>query len=260
MRLFSLCKLSLLLSSLSAFLLAQPPELLIAAASDLSNLQAPLEQAFGAHAKLTFTFGSSGMLSRQIENGAPFDVFLSANEGFMANLVAKGKVDQDAVKVYALGRLGMWSKSEAAFRTFADLLKFSRLKIAIANPQHAPYGMAAEQTLRKAKLWDRLKDKIVLAENVRQAFQFAETGNADVCLTAWSLVYDKNAVLVPYDAHEPIRQVGAEIKKKGKEGRKTEQLAREFLEFLTSPAGRELLATRGFFLPPPPPSLKGRER
>lgn len=225
------------------------PKLTIAAAADLSALAAPLQAAF-PDAELVFSFGSSGMLARQIEAGAPFDIFLSANVGYIDDLVKKGKILRDDTAFYANGRLGVWSKS-GNILSLEDFGKFSRLSIAIANPQHAPYGVAAKQALEKAGLWEKYQSGVVWAENVRQAFQFAESGNADVTVTAWSLLYDRGAGLVPGDLHEPIRQVGAVLR-----STRQRKLAWKFMDFLTSAEGRRILVDRGFFLPAYAPSLK----
>ncbi len=244
---------SLLLSTFSSVVLAQDsksrPEILIAAAADLSNLAEPLQAGFPA-AKLTFSFGSSGMLARQIENGAPFDVFLSANEAYVMPLVQKGRINAEDVQIYAVGRLGLWSKS-GAVRSVEDLGKFAKVTVAIANPQHAPYGLAARQALEKTGWWAKLEPGIVYAENVRQALQFAESGNADVTVTAWSMVHDKGGHLLDGALHAPIRQVGAELRRT-----KQRKLARQFMEYLTSPAGRKVLSDGGLFVPTYAPSLK----
>lgn len=225
------------------------PRLTIAAASDLSALAAPLQEAF-PEAELVFSFGSSGMLTRQIEAGAPFDVFLSANASYIDDLVNNRKVLRDDVTFYANGRLGVWSKS-GNIQTLEDFSKFSRLTVAIANPQHAPYGVAAKQALEKSGLWEKYQSGVIWAENARQALQFAESGNADVTITAWSLVYDRGAGLVAGDLHVPIRQMGAVIR-----STKQRKLAWKFMDFLTSPEGKRLLVDRGFFLPAYTPSLK----
>jgi len=223
--------------------------LLIAAASDLSPLQEDLKVAF-PEATLTFSFGASGALARQIEQGAPFDVFLSANEAFMLKVVKAGRANKEDILVFASGRVGLWSK-RGVFRTLNDLNRFQKVTIAIANPDLAPYGLAARQVLEKAGLWDRHRENVVLAENVRQAFQFAETGNVDVALTAWSLVHDKDGVLIPAELHAPIRQMGAELRRS-----KQRKLGRRFMEFLTSPEGKAILTAHGLFVPNYTPSLK----
>jgi molybdate transport system substrate-binding protein len=245
----SLIFLSMLLSGGMVQAQRPLPKLVIAAAADLSALSGPFQQAF-PEAELVFSFGSSGMLARQIEAGAPFDIFLSANEGYVQQLVDKGKILRDDVLFYANGRLGIWSKS-GNIQTFEEFGKFARVTIAIANPQHAPYGVAAKEALEKAGIWERYQPGIVYAENVRQAVQFADSGNADVTVTAWSLLHNRGATLVSGDLHSPIRQVGAEIR-----ASKQRKLGRRFMNFLTSPEGRRILTENGFFLPTYAPSLK----
>lgn len=226
------------------------PSLTIAAASDLSPLEPLFREAFPL-ADLTFTFSSSGVLARQIENGAPFDVFLSANEQFMAQLVKKNKVIREEIQIYAIGRIGLWAKS-GAIRKMADLDQPAVRVIALANPQLAPYGQAAIAALQKTQLLEKVKDKLVFGENIRQAQQFAETGNADCAILSWSLIYNKGGYLIPDDLHPPIRQVAAPIRQKGK----NTKLAESFIQFLQSQVGRAIFAQHGFNLMPAAPSLR----
>lgn len=239
---------SLLLSSVQAQNVKQT--LTVAAASDLSPLEPLLRQGF-PDADVTFTFSSSGVLARQIENGAPYDVFLSANESFMNQLIKRNKVLKEEVQVYAIGRIGLWAKS-GAIRKLADLDQPAVRVIAVANPQLAPYGQAAMAALTKAGLLEKVKDKLVFGENIRQAQQFAETGNADCAILSWSLIYDKGGYLIPDDQHPAIRQVAAPIRQKGR----NTKLAENFIRFLQSEAGRAIFARHGFNLLPPPPSLR----
>jgi molybdate transport system substrate-binding protein len=222
----------------------------VAAASDLSPLEPLFREAFPL-ADLTFTFSSSGVLARQIENGAPFDVFLSANEQFMMQLVKKNKVIKDEIQIYAIGRIGLWAKS-GAIRKMADLDQPAVRVIAVANPQLAPYGQAAIAALTKTRLLERVKDKLVFGENIRQAQQFAETGNAECAILSWSLIYNKGGYLIPDDLHPPIRQVAAPIRQKGK----NTKLAESFIAFLQSQVGRSIFAQHGFNLMPAAPSLR----
>ncbi len=237
----ALCNLSDSLSSLRA----QDP-LLVAAASDLAPLLPLWQDQFPG--KISFTFGSSGMLARQIENGAPFDLFLSADEAQLDTLLKRNKVNPDSRQIYAIGRLALWSKS-GQFKDLRDLPRAA--KISLANPLHAPYGRAAKEALEKAGLWSQLQDQLVLAENVRQAFQFADSGNADVCLVAYSLVFDRGGVLIPDDLHRPLRQIGVVVNKS-----KRRKEAAAFLDFLISAQGRSIFATHGFNLMPAAPSLR----
>lgn len=225
-------------------LAAQP--FLVAAAADLAPLEVKLTQGFTAAGggNCRFTFGSSGMLARQIENGAPYDVFLSADEKLVQGLADRGKLMQSSVATYATGRLGLWAAKEPP--ADLDALLSSRVRtVAIANPQHAPYGAAARAMLERAGLWIRLQPKIVLAENVRQAYEFASTGNADAVITAWTLLWDKpGARPLPGGGHPPIRQSGGIVA-----GTVHEAQAQAFLRFLLSPAGQSILRAGGLFPP-----------
>jgi molybdate transport system substrate-binding protein len=193
--------------------------------------------------RVRFTLGASGMLARQIEQGAPYDVFLSANERFVDELLKAGRLEAGSVRVYALGRLGLWSKS-GAIREVDQLRGAGVLHVALANPAHAPYGAAAKEFFERRGLWTALERKIVYGENVRQALQFAESGNAEAVITAWSLVFDRGGVLLPGDEHAPIRQSGGVVAR-----RPQPAAARRFLEFLGSERGRRILETHGFSVP-----------
>lgn len=240
---------SSLLFSLSSYLpagaAAGPEPLLVAAAADLARTQLSLSESFAKTTGLSvrFALGSSGMLARQVENGAPYDVYLSANEEFVRNLTNTRTIAPDSVVIYAYGRLGLWSRT-GRFRKLEDLLDPGVRHVAIANPLHAPYGMAAREALRRRGLWEKLEKKLVYGENVQQAFQFAESGNADAVITAWSLIYDRGGVALPADWHDPIRQVGGAVA-----GRPNTAAARRFLRFLAGPEGRKVLEKAGFAPP-----------
>jgi molybdate transport system substrate-binding protein len=184
-------------------------------------------------------FGASGALARQIRSGAPYDVYLSANEEFVSGLLASGHLLAGSTHTYALGRLAIWSP-KGDIRTLNDLLRPEVKRFAIANPLHAPYGMAARDALRNRSLWERLKPKIVYGENVRQALQYGESRNVDAVVTSWSLVFDKGAVLIPADYHKPIRQAGGILSTS-----KNPQAAAKVLEYLTGPQGKALLESHG---------------
>jgi molybdate transport system substrate-binding protein len=221
-------------------LLAQ--DLSVAAASDLAGVSKQLTQAFASKGRVRFTLGSSGILAKQIEHGAPFDVFLSANDRYVSDLSRSGRIEGFSVRPYAIGQLGLWSLSGEikSLEALADTKH-----VAMANPLHAPYGVAAKETLERQDLWHKLQPKIVYGENVRQALQYAESGNADAVLTAWPLLLQKpNAVKLPSNLHNPIRQVGGVVK-----GTKVHDLATRFLEFLTKGPGRQILLDGGFATP-----------
>jgi molybdate transport system substrate-binding protein len=226
---------------------ARAADLIVAAASDLAPLSSALAQGFerapntAAQTKVRFTFAASGSLAQQIENGAPFDVFLSADERLVKELVASGHLEPDVV-TYATGRLGLWSK-DGRVRSLEDLKKPGVIHLAIANPDHAPYGVAARRALETQGLWHEVQPKIVYGENVRQAMQFAESGNADAVITSWTLLIGRG-VLLPAEWHDPIRQAGGVVKSSGQIA-----LARQFLKFLTGAEGRRILQSGGLFPP-----------
>jgi molybdate transport system substrate-binding protein len=226
---------------IALLLLWQAADLQVAAASDLSAVRPALVAAFEKESgkKVQFTLGSSGMLAKQIEHGAPYDVFLSANERYVADLAKAGRVIPSSVRMYATGVVGLWSRS-GKFRKLGDLVHAKH--VALANPAHAPYGVAAKEILEKHELWVPLQKQIVYGENVRQALQYAESGNADAVLTAWPLLLEKaGAVLIPVNTHQPIRQgCGVVATARDKE------LAERFLLFLTKGTGAELLRKAGF--------------
>lgn len=224
--------------------------LLVAAAADLAPLEVQFTQAFASAGggPVRFSFGSSGMLARQVENGAPFDVYLSANEQFVQQLATSSKLLKDSLACYASGRLGLWS-ARAPVPDLQALASANYRLIAIPNPEHAPYGAAAIAMLQRLGLWPKLQPKAVFAEDVRQAFEYAATGNADAVITAWTLLRGKpGAKLLSAAGHPPIRQSGGVVRGSAQEAR-----ARAFLRFLLAPAGQAILRAGG--LDPPPAAL-----
>jgi molybdate transport system substrate-binding protein len=208
-------------------------DLLIAAASDLAPLAPKLERAYkGAR----FTLASSGSLKQQIENGAPFDVFLSANEQYVKDLATAGLVTDSIV--YATGRIALWSPN-GSVKSLEDLKKSNVIHLAIPNPQFAPYGVAARQALESQGVWHDVEPKIVYGENVRQALQFAESGNVEAVITSWTLLIGKGTLL-PAEWHAPIRQTGAVVKSSTKA-----DAARQFLRFLTGAEAQKILHDGG---------------
>jgi molybdate transport system substrate-binding protein len=211
-------------------------DLIVAAASDLAPLAPKLEKAY--REKIRFTLASSGSLKQQIENGAPFDVFLSANEQYVKDLATAGLVT-DAT-VYATGRIALWSPN-GSVKSLADLKKTSVIHLAIPNPEHAPYGVAAREALESQGVWKDVEPKAVYGENVRQALQFAESGNVDAVITSWTLLIGKGTLL-PAEWHSPIRQTGAVLKSS-----KQQEAARRFLKFLISPETQKILNAGGLW-------------
>jgi molybdate transport system substrate-binding protein len=210
-------------------------DLLIAAASDLAPIVPKLEKAYKE--KIRFTLASSGSLKQQIENGAPFDVLLSASEKYVLDL---GDLVTDRT-VYATGRIALWSPN-GSVTSLADLRKSSVVHLAIPNPQHAPYGVAAKEALESQRVWKDVEPKIVYGENVRQALQFAESGNVDAVITSWTLLIGKGTLL-PAEWHSPIRQTGAVVKATSQP-----DAARRFLKFLTGAEARKILKDGGLWV------------
>ena len=208
--------------------------LIVAAASDL----APLEQKMAAavpECQVRFSFGSSGTLARQIVHGADFDVFLAASRRYADEVVNARAADAATVRPYARGRVAVWSATGISWKT---LRKAGR--ISLANPVHAPYGAAAKQVLERQGLWTALESKIVYGENIRQAWQFAVSGNADATLTSWSMAHDKGGELLPEAWHDPIIQTAVIPNR-----RQNPAAAARFLTWLTSPAGQKVLSDAG---------------
>jgi molybdate transport system substrate-binding protein len=219
-------------------------DLLIAAASDLIPLESALIAGFKkvSGLNLRFSFGSSGLLLQQIQNGAPYDVYLSANQMFVEDGIRTGALASPGV-TYANGRLAIWSRSGTIDR-IEQLLQPQFRRISIANPEHAPYGEAAREALEKAQLWQKLRWRIVYGENIRQALQFAETGNAEATIVSWTLVYNRGGVLIPEALHRPIHQTGAVVKITNQRS-----AAERFLQFLRSVEGQRILHEYGLFPP-----------
>ena len=225
-------------------------QITVAAASDLVPAFEEMGRAFQAETniKVVFSFGSTGMLTQQISNGAPIDLFAAAHISYIEQLEKQNLILPDTKAVYARGRITLWTTKEAPFKPtrIEDLTRSEITRIAIANPDHAPYGLAARQALETAGIWDRVKPKLIFGDNIRQALQFAETGNVEVAILALSLSMPSNGqwVLVPQELHKPIDQGLAVIKTT-----KYEPEARRFASFINSPAGQTILTKYGFAQP-----------
>lgn len=219
------------------------PELAIAAAANLTQVFQTIgpefEQATGIHP--VFSFGSTAQLAQQIENGAPWDVFAAADVEHVSQLNQKGLLTPGSKQVYATGVLALWMPGGQGAR-LEDLTKPSVRIIALANPDLAPYGLAARETLQRAGIWEKVKPKVVYAENISMAKQYGATGNADAVFTAYSLVLDEKGVLqVPDKMHQPIAQALGIVA-----GSKNQAAAKRFLEFVVRGKGHEILLRRGY--------------
>lgn len=228
------------------------PALSIAAASNLVYVLDELLAAFRAiepHVALTVATGASGSLVAQIQNGAPFDVFLSADLVYPQSLVNRGHADAKTLTTFATGRLVLWTtKTAMTLGSIEDVLRKPAVRrIALANPDTAPYGNAARSVLERLGLWDEVQPKVVLGETITQTAQFVETGNADVGFVALSLVLSpklKNHghwIPVPDELYLPIAQ-GAVITQRGSRN----AAAGRFLKFLHSHSAREIFIRFGY--------------
>lgn len=223
----------------------------VAAAADLTAAFEALGRNFEAQTgkTVTFSFGSTGLLARQLREGAPFDVFAAANVSFVDEVVAAGACDGATKIPYARGRIAMWlSDSNAkAPASIAELAEARFVKIAIANPEHAPYGAAAREALQRVGAWEAVQPRLVYGENVRQTLQLAETGNADVAIVALALVIKHRTgawTLVDDSLHAPIDQALV-VCRHGQDAAG----GQAFAQYVSSPPGRTIMREYGFVLP-----------
>jgi len=227
----------------------------VAAASDLQSALPPIvaqfEKETGQHVRLTF--GSSGNFFTQIQNGAPFDVLLSADIDYPRRLERSGQAERGSLYEYATGRLVLWTRTDSGIdvRLGLSVLTDARVRrIAIANPEHAPYGRAAVAALRHEGLYERVQQKFVLGENISQAAQFAQSGSADVGLLALALALSETLkssgayVEIPESWHQPIEQAAVVLASS-----RQKALARQFVDYLKKPDSVRILQSYGFAIP-----------
>ena len=245
-RLWVLCSLLFALS-------AQAGQITIAAAADLKFALDEIVSTFKkAHPgdTLEVIYGSSGKFHTQIQQGAPYDLYFSADIGFAREL-AKAGLAASEVKPYAIGRIVLWSNSLDASKLTLDSLADPKItRIAIANPKHAPYGKRAEEALRASGMWDKIEPKLVYGENIAHAAQFVQTGNAQVGIIALALaIYPELSRkggywLVPDTLHEPLEQ-GFIITQRAAGN----ALAKRFGDYMGDKAARAVMSKYGFVLP-----------
>ena len=235
--------------------LAVAEEITIAAASDLNfafrEIVAEYEKTSGNHVRLTL--GSSGNFFAQIQNGAPFDLYFSADIAYPRKLEEAGLTVPGSLYKYAVGRIVIWAGngSHLDFSKGLEILREPTIKkIAIANPKHAPYCRAAVAAMEHAQVHDRIKDKLVLGENISQTAQFVESGAADVGIIARSLALAPLMQAaghyweIPADAHPPIEQGAVMLM-----GGKNHESAKAFLSFIQGAEGRAIMTRYGFVVP-----------
>lgn len=232
---------------------ARAEKITIAAASDLKFAMDEIIYGFNktqpGH-EIAVVYGSSGKFHTQIRQGAPYDLFFSADIDYPRELAGMG-LAASAVKPYAIGRIVLWSNvRDASKMTIASLNDAKIIRIAIANPKHAPYGKRAEEALQASGLWGSLQSKLVFGENISQAAQYVQSGNAQAGIIALSLAllpeFAKNGgyYLIPDNLHKPLEQ-GYVITKQGA----NKPLAKQFSDYIGSKESRGIMKKYGFMLP-----------
>ncbi|WP_159790785.1 molybdate ABC transporter substrate-binding protein [Sodalinema gerasimenkoae] len=229
--------------------------LTVSAASDLRDVFpkiATLWEDKTGHSVL-FNFGSTGQLAQQIARGAPVDLFAAANRQFVEDLDREGLVFPETKALYGVGRITLWQREEDSLEIsqLEDLLRPEVTRVAIANPNHAPYGTAAREALKTAGLWEELQPKLVLGENISQTQHYAITGNVDVAIAALSISVEKPGqwVLIPDHLHHPLEQMLAVPK-----NAPHPEEAKQFAAFINGEQGRPLMEKYGFVVPESPPT------
>jgi len=233
-----------------AFAQNNKPTLTIAAAANLTDVFSEVAAKFKAQTGIAvvYSFGATANLTMQAEHSAPFDLFAAADVVHIDQLAKEGLLTGGSRAIYARGRLALWiPPGSRAHVARVEDLKSDEVKIvAVANPKLAPYGLATVETLQKLGLWKAIQPKIVYAETINAAKQFAGTGNADVAFTAYSLVIHAGGqpILIPDDLHSPIDQAVGILRSSGQQAE-----ARRFEQFLLGPEGREILTRYGYEFP-----------
>ncbi len=230
--------------------------ILIAAASNLRFAMHEICQDFqeeNSSIQTKVSYGSSGNFFAQISQGAPFDIFFSADATYPELLEKGGLTAKDMQKVYAMGKIVLWFPKESKADPDKGLQAITSTevkKLAIANPRHAPYGRAAEESLRYYGLWEKVDEKLVYGENISQTAQFVHTGAADAGIVALSLAISPKMLaegrywVIPDESHGDIEQIYVVLKRG--EGKKS---VREFLDFIQGEGGGEILSRYGFVIP-----------
>ena len=227
-------------------------EITVAAAADLQFAMQDVAARFQKETGKTVNpiYGSSGNFFQQIQNGAPFDIFFSANLDYPKQLDAAGLIEPGSFYQYARGKIVIWVRNESKLDLSSGmkaLLDPSVKKIAVANPQHAPYGQAAVAAMQNQNIYDKVKDKFVLGENISQTASFVVSGSADVGIVALSLALSPNMkdkgryAEVPADEYPPIEQACVILKTS-----KNKDAAGQFLSFIKTPAIGDVLRSYGF--------------
>lgn len=224
-------------------------EITVAAAADLVFAFKEIGEVYEKDTgnKVKFVFSSSGTAKEQILNGAPYDVYASANIQFVDELIVANMAIKETKELYGIGRIGFaMLKGNKKVVTVNDLLKSDIKKIAIANPSHAPYGLAAKESLISLGVWDKVKDKIVYGKDIQDTMALIRTGNADCGIIALSIVKSTEVdfTLINDSYHNPLKQGIVVIK-----NTKNEKEARDFIKYVNGSKGRNIMKKYGFVLP-----------
>jgi len=245
------------IASLSALVLSscgapQPPaasKLTVAAAANLARVLDEVGAAFRKQTgiEVVLSYGSTAQLSQQIDNGAPFDVFAAADTEHVDQLIQKGRLVAGSRAIYARGQLALWipDSEKSGVREVKGLTRPEIRFIAIAQPALAPYGEAAVEAMKASGLWEALQPKIVYANDIRMARQFAATGNADAAFTAYSLVLKESGTVVKINPklYRAIDQALGVVSSS-----RRPDLARQFVDFLLGSEGRSILGKSGYLV------------
>lgn len=248
-----LIKLLFVVCSLLVSTVAHAEKITVAAAADLKFAMDEIVTSFNkSHIghQVEVIYGSSGKFFTQVQQGAPYDLYFSADINYTRELAKKGLTASDVIP-YAVGRVVLWSNSmDATKMTLASLTDPKIAKIAIANPKHAPYGKRAEEALKASGMWDKVQSKLVFGENIAHTAQFVQTGNAQVGIIALSLALNPELskkggyYLIPDKLHQTLEQ-GYVITKRGAD----KPLAKQFSLYMTSKETRRIMTKYGFVLP-----------
>lgn len=229
---------------------AERSELVVAAAANLTNVFGEIGPRFTSKTRIpvVFSFGATADLARQIENGAPFDVFASADTAHVDSLEQKGLITPGSRALYARGRLVMWLPPTSTLKAqrIEDVTAKAFDRIAVAKPDIAPYGQATVESLRALGIWNQVERKVVYAQSVSQAKQYAATGNAEVAFIPLALLKPGEGTYIEIneELHQPINQALGIIKDSSKQA-----AARQFVDFLLGPEGQELMLRNGYSKP-----------
>lgn len=222
-------------------------QITVVASSSFSRAFEELTKAYTTknRAIVIMSYDATQNIAKQIENGAPFDVFVSADLEVIAKLRTENLIVRESEKIFARGSLVLWLQpsSKLKISKLEDLSNSDITRIAIANPEIAPYGRAAVDTLKKMNLWEKVKDKVIYGQNVTQVKQYAETGNVDLAFVALAIVKDSHGTIIEVDEglHQPLDNSIAIIKDS-----ESKEAAQKFIDFVLSDEGKAILKKYGY--------------